>query len=231
MPIFSEPNIMTFRIPTLAALALMGLAAEQASAQPIAPPRRPVFSGYSSLLYPGGGYYGYGFGGPGGYGGYGAPGYGSFGYGGYGPYAGYGGLGFGGIGGLGFGGIRGGVAGLGLNGAVQAQNMMLAQQLAQTNQNINNLTQFLATGVNPNFPVTGHPAMFNYLGHWYPTLSGGGMGGGMGMVGGAMMGGGGMQRTAGAGYTPPGGGAGGGAGGNNAPRTAGTGIPVGGARK
>src|SRR5438477_1518246 len=109
---------MTFRNRALIAiLALLGVAVEQAAAQPVAPPRRPTFSSYSSLLYPGGGYYGYGFGGPGGYGG--------FGWGG---------------------------AGAGANALMQQQNLQLQQQLNSFNQNITNLQQFLATGVNPNFP-------------------------------------------------------------------------------
>lgn len=54
---------MTLRTPIAAAVLLA--AAGDALAQPIAPPRRPTYSSYSSLYSPGAGYYGYGYGGPG----------------------------------------------------------------------------------------------------------------------------------------------------------------------
>jgi hypothetical protein len=170
--------------------------AAEVGAQPIAPPRRPTFSTYGNIYAQG-------------YGGYG---------GGLGPY---GGLFNGGFGGQGFGG-----QGFGANALMQQQNLMLQQQLSNFNQNIVGLQNFLATGVNPNFPTTGHPAVFNNLGHWY----GGGAGGGM--MGGLATG-----RTAGIGM-PIGGagnvgapGAPGGAGAAAQPRTAGTGIPIGGQRR
>jgi heterogeneous nuclear ribonucleoprotein A1/A3 len=210
---------MTIRTQVLlAALAMLGFAGESV-AQPIAPPRRPIFSSYGSLFSPGGGYYGYGYGGPGmmmGGGMYGGLGmmYGGGMYGG--GYGGYGGFGWGGPGfGRGFGG----------NGMMMQQNLQLQQQLGNLNQNLANLQTQLATGVNSNIPVTGHGAVFSQYGHWYPSLSGGGMMGGM--MGGLMSGKVG-RGTAGIGYpvgggtsAPPGGGAG-------APaRTAGTGIPIG----
>ena len=198
-PIPTGAAKMTFQHKaSIAILALLGFAAEQANAQPIAPPRRPTFSSYSSLVSPGGGYYG--FGGGGGYGG-GGGGYGNFGYGGFGNYGGNN------------------------NGLLQQQNLQLQNQLTSFNQNITNLQSFLATGVNPNFPATGHPAVFNNLGHWY-----GGGGGGGGTMGGGV-----GSRTAGIGYSMGGSGSGSNSGaaaaGANAPRTAGTGIPVGGPRK
>ncbi|MDB5306189.1 MAG: hypothetical protein JWO38_391 [Gemmataceae bacterium] len=199
---------MTYRFSAAAAVAaLLGVAAENtALAQPIAPPPRPTFSGYGAFFRPGlGGYYGYGGGGPG----YGA--YGGFGYGGAG--FGYGGPGF------------------GAGGLLQQQNLLVQQQLAATNQNLANLQTFLATGVNPNFPITGRGAVYNSLGHWYPPprAGGGGVGGingGLGGVGGSII----APRTAGSGL-PLGGGTGGGmpgggAGGAAAGRTAGSGIPL-----
>ncbi|HEX4608451.1 MAG TPA: hypothetical protein VH092_09615 [Urbifossiella sp.] len=66
---------MTLRTPA-AALVLLALAGE-AAAQPIAPPRRPTFTSYSSLYSPGGGYYGLGYGGLG-------YGFNPYGFGGYG---------------------------------------------------------------------------------------------------------------------------------------------------
>jgi heterogeneous nuclear ribonucleoprotein A1/A3 len=200
---------MTLRHPAaIAVLTVLGLAAENtAVAQPIAPPRRPTYSSYGSLFGPGlGGYYGYGAGG----GGYG------FGYGFGGPA--FGGFGFGGPG-FGFG---NGVGFANRFGGMQ-QNMMMMQQMNVMNQNLANLQTFIATGVNPNFPITGRGAVFNNLGHWYPAATTGGMMGG-GMMGGGMMG---MYggRTAGSGF-PLGGGIGGPAGGANTARTAGSGIGI-----
>jgi len=130
------------------------------------------------------------------YGGLFAPGAGYYGYGrGYGP---------------GFGGPGSGF-GFGFNG--QQQNLVLQQQLAQTNQNIANLQTFLATGVNPNVSITGHVSVFNSLGHWYPMASNGGAGGG-----GSGGFGRGMSRPGGSGMSRPGAGT---------PTTAGSGVPLG----
>ena len=94
------------------------------------------------------------------------------------------------------------------------QNLQLQQQLNYNNQSMANLQTYLATGVNPNLPITGRGATFNYLGHWYPSARNGGGGGGFG--GGAMV--------------APGGAYGGGYGGGpvRPSGTAGNGIPVGG---
>jgi len=193
---------MTFRIQTLlAALAVLGVA-ESALAQPIPPPRRPVFSNYGNLYAQS-----------------------TYGYGGYGPYGGLLGAGYGNYGwGGGYGGLGGG---LGLNPLMQQQNQMLSQQLSTFNQNLTNFQTFLATGVNPNFPATGHAAVFNNLGHWYSTS---GTGGGVGGYGGGLPITGG---TAGIGYALPmrGANTATGNGGGAAARTAGTGIPIGGPRK
>lgn len=192
---------MTFRTRILvAAIAVLG-AADAATAQPIAPPRRPSWSTYNNIYSQatmGGGGWGGQYGGLFGGGGWGGTG-GGFGYGGFG----------------------------GQNALMQQQNLMLSQQLSSFNQNINNLQQFLATGVNPNFPTTGHAAVFNNLGHWY-----GGGGGAMGgITGGAFT----TGRTAGIGMPLGGannaGNAAPAAAGANQPRTAGTGIPVGGVRR
>jgi hypothetical protein len=198
---------MTYRNSVLfASLMTLGMGAEQATAQPIAPPRRPTFSGYSSLFVPaGGGMFGMGLG-------YGMGGYGM---GGYGMGGGYGRMGMG----MGFGGV---------GNMIQQQNMMLQQQLSLTNQTLNNLQQFVATGVNPNYPATGHGAVFNSLGHWYPMAS---MGGGAGMnrngLVGSMMNNSRIgQRTAGNGSP-----VGMGAPGAPASKTAGSGIPVPGGRR
>lgn len=53
------------RIRTPAAVLVLAACAGEAAAQPVAPPRRPTFSSYSSMYSPGGGYYGFGYGGPG----------------------------------------------------------------------------------------------------------------------------------------------------------------------
>jgi hypothetical protein len=197
---------MRVRTQALALFALFGFAAEQAVAQPIPPPRRPTFSSYGNIYAQG--TLGYG----GAYGGLFGPAYGYGGYGGYG-YGGYGNAGW---------------ANFGNNALIQQQNQLLTQQLNQVNQNLQNFQTFMATGVNPNFPVTGHAAVFNNLGHWYGSGSGGMIGGGLGS--GMLT----TGRTAGIGY--PVGGAGatpGAAGGANAnqPRTAGSGIPIGGPRR
>ncbi|MBN9522459.1 hypothetical protein J0H58_28720 [bacterium] len=141
------------------------------------------------------------------------------------PGSGYFGYGYGG-------------SGFGFNpygfGAGGAQQALVLQQLNQTNQAVANLQQFLAYGVNPVLAPTGRGATFNNLGHWYPTYrgqgvafggAGGGFGGGFapptqglgatGMMGAAMTG----AATVNA--------FGGGGGGMAAPRTSGSGIPVG----
>ncbi len=179
--------------------ALVGLLAlaGEGAAQPIAPPRRPTFNSYSSLYAPGGGYFGYGYGGQG--------------YG-FNPY------------GFGF-------------GAGGAQQALVLQQLNQTNQAVANLQQFLAYGVNPTLAPTGRGATFNNLGHWYPTYRGQGVafggaggGGGFGPIAptGQGLGATGMMGAAMTGAATVGAfGGGGGGGGAAAPRTSGSGIPLG----
>lgn len=129
--------------------------------------------------------------------------YGGAGYGGYGP-------GFGG----GFGGP---------NQMLMQQNAQLQQQLNYNNQSMANLQTYLSTGVNPNLPITGRGATFNYLGHWYPQSryggAGGGFGGAVSMPRGGMYGGG----MYGAGMGGPGG-----AVGVQRMGTAGNGVPIGG---
>jgi hypothetical protein len=204
----------------LALVALAGLAASEAVAQPIAPPRRPTFSSYSSLYTPGSGYFGYGYGGPS--------------AGGPNLYAtANGGLAVG-LGGYGYGGFGWGGPGAGFGALAQQQNLQLQQQLTAVNQNIASLQNAINGSVNPNFPITGRGATFNYLGHWYSGGTGGTTGGFNGFSGGLGAGsvmGSNLGRTAGIGYpTPsqasaaPGGAA---PANNNAPRTAGTGFPVG----
>jgi hypothetical protein len=166
--------------------------AEAAFAQPIAPPRRPTFSTYNNIYAQA-----------------------SSGFG-YGPY---GGLFFGNSGGLAGNGFAQQWGAFGANQAFQQQNQLLSQQLTSFNQNLSNFQQFMATGVNPNFPATGHAASFNNLGHWYASAGGQSAGGSLGGVtGGAFT----TGRTAGIGIpmTPGGGNAAG-------PRTAGIGYPVG----
>jgi hypothetical protein len=192
---------MRFRTP--AAVLVLAVVAGEAAAQPVAPPRRPSFGSYSSMLSPGGGYYGYGYGGPG------------F---GYNPY-GYG-LGFGGAGGA-------------------AQQALLLQQLNQNNLAVSSLQQFLAFGTAPVLMPTGRGATFNNLSHWYPTYRGmgvpfaaGGYGGGGFPMMGTPMGRGGLMGAALMGAATGNavgnnGGGGGAAGGAAAPRTSGSGIPLG----
>lgn len=95
----------------------------------------------------------------------------------------------------------------------QQQNMLLQQQANLTNQSLANLQNFLAYGINPNLPITGHGSVFNSLGHWYPSARNGGGGGGM--VGGYGMSRGGVSSLGMPGGTPGG------------PRTAGSGVPLG----
>jgi hypothetical protein len=110
------------------------------------------------------------------------------------------------------------------------QNMMLQQQLNQTNQGLANLQSLLVAGLVPNLgSVTGHQVMFNYLGHWYPLASNGGGGGlsglgfGRGMNTSRMAGsGGGGTAGGGIGRGPAGAGAIG-----APPTTAGNGVPLG----
>ncbi|HUR54362.1 MAG TPA: hypothetical protein VMZ71_09535, partial [Gemmataceae bacterium] len=64
--------------------------------------------------------------------------------------------------------------------AALVQNQLLAQQINQTNQAINGLQTYLATGINPNLGITGRGAVYNSLGHWYPSARNGGGGGGFG---------------------------------------------------
>lgn len=132
-----------------------------------------------------------------------------------------GGPGYGGYGGGGYGGYSPYAPG---NALMMQQNLQLQQQLNYQNQSLANVQSYLATGVNPNLPITGRGATFNSLGHWYPNSRYGGGGGGYGaplLVA--------PQRT---GLTA-GGGSGapaptGGAGGLQGPRpaTAGNGIPL-----
>lgn len=98
------------------------------------------------------------------------PGAGSF-YYGYGNNAGV----YGGFGAYG-----------GQNQMLMRQNVQLQQQLNYNNQSLANLQTYLATGVNPNLPITGRGATFNYLGHWYPQSPYGGGGGGGGFGGGGV---------------------------------------------
>jgi hypothetical protein len=147
-------------------------------------PPRPYYGSYGNLFRQGGG--SYFFGGPG--------------YYGYGPAFG--------------GGLGPGWGGFGPNQQLMQQNLQLQQQLNYNNQSLANLQTYLATGVNPNLPITGQGATFNYLGHWYPSArngGGGGIGGGGTMVVPGGSGGGVPTRPAGTG-------------------TAGNGIPVGGGR-
>jgi len=186
---------MTFRRSLILAALATLGFAEAAAAQPIAPPRRPTFSTYNNIYSQAS--TGYGFGG-------------------------YGGL-YGGFAGGGWGG--GGWGNQGQNALMMQQNQMLSQQLSSFNQNVSSLQQFLATGVNPNFPTTGHASTFNNLGHWY---SGGAGGGGGGVMSGGFT----TGRTAGIGMplganTKNTGNPAAAAGGANQPRTAGTGIPIG----
>jgi len=115
----------------------------------------------------------------------------------------------------GYGGGANALGGFGYGGLQQQQNLVLQQQLLQTNQNLAGLQTFLATGVNPNLPITGRGAVFNSLGHWYPASRYGGGGGG---GGGIMV----APRTTGIGAAMAGNTGGGGTGG----RTAGSGIPL-----
>lgn len=144
-----------------------------------------------------------------------------------GGYYGYGGSPFGG----GYGGA--GYGGFGYGGQMQQQNLLLQQQLNLTNQNLQGVQSFLANGgVNSNLPITGRGAVYNSLGHWYPSsrYGGGGGGGGVFMAPrtgglGSMVGGGAMLGAgANSGVGGPGGASGVG-------RTSGSGIPVGGQKR
>lgn len=145
----------------------------------------------------------------------------------YGP----GGGGYYGAGGFNPYGSAGGFGG-GFGGPAAAQQAIVQQQLVQTTQAVANLQQILAygTGVQAYSP-TGRGGVFNQLGHWYPTYQGGGVpfgsgggGGGFGpvVVGGQRSGVGGLMNTALTGAATVNA-----VGGAAAPRTSGTGIPVG----
>lgn len=147
----------------------------------------------------------------------------------YTPGAGYYGFGYGGPGygfnPYGFGGAGGGAA----------QQALVLQQLNQTNQAVSSLQQFLAYGLNPTVAPTGRGGTFNNLGHWYPTYRGQGVpfgagGGGVGMTG-PMNPGLGARGMMGAAMTGASTVGAFGGGGTAAPRTSGSGIPVGGPRR
>lgn len=72
----------------------------------------------------------------------------------------------------------------------QQQANQLSQQIRQQSQTLQDLNTALVYGVDPNLPLTGHGAVFNYTGHYFNSnpAYGGGSGAG-GRMGGGFAGG------------------------------------------